>query len=101
MERSVEFHQQAILELERQVSAVDSLVIKVKDMEQLLAQLQHVAHETKEKSLTIAELGMKLETRVWDLQDFSTSVEVKQLSLATMIWRRGCSMLNSRWKAES
>ena len=60
MERSVEFHEQAILELERQVSVVDSLVTVVKNMEQLLAQLQHLAYETKDMSLTIAELGMKL-----------------------------------------
>ena len=84
LERSVEFHEQAILELERQVSVVDSSVTMVKDMEQLLAQLQHLSYETKDKSLTIAGLGMKLETRVWDLQDFSTSVEVKQLSMAEL-----------------
>ena len=46
---------------------------------------------------------MKLETTVLDLQDFSTSVEVKQLSLAKLHddLDRMCSMLNSRWRAES
>ena len=41
-ERSVEFHEKAILELERQVSEVDCLVNHVKNLEQLLAQLQHL-----------------------------------------------------------
>ena len=82
LERSVEFHDQAILELKRQVSVVDSLVTKVKGMEQLLAQLQHPAYESK--SLTVAELGMKLATRERDLQDFSTFVELKQLSMAKL-----------------
>ena len=84
MERGVEFHEQAILELERQVSEVDCLVNHVKNLEQLLAQLQHIAHESKDKSLTVAELGMKLETRVRDLQDFSTFVAEKHLSLAKL-----------------
>ena len=41
-ERSVEFHEQAILELERQVSEVQCLVNHVKTLEQLLAQLQDI-----------------------------------------------------------
>ena len=63
----------------RQVSVVDSLVSHVKNLEQLLAQLQHLACESKDKSLTVAELGMKLETRVREFQD-----KVKQLSLAKL-----------------
>ena len=47
----------------------------VKNLEQLLAQLQDIAYNTKDRSLTIAELGTNLETRVRDLQDFSTFVE--------------------------
>ena len=37
LERSVEFHEDAILELERQGFVVDSLVAKVEEMDQLLA----------------------------------------------------------------
>ena len=84
LERSVEFHEQAILELERQVSEVECLVNHVKTLEQLLAQLQDIAFQTRDKSLTIAELCMNLETNVRDLQDFSTIVEEKQ---------RGCGRL--------
>ena len=52
--RSVlEDHETAILELERQVCEVE-----------LLAELQDIAFKNKDRSLTIAELGMKLETRV-------------------------------------
>ena len=60
LERSVEFHEQAILALDRHVSVVDSLVTHVKNLEQLLAHLQHLAYEFKDKSLTVAELGTKL-----------------------------------------
>ena len=42
-ERSVEFHEDAILELERQGSVVDSLVAKVEEMDQLLAQLEQLS----------------------------------------------------------
>ena len=56
LERSVEFHEQAILELERQVSEVECLVNHVKTLEQLLAQLQDIAFKTRDRSLTIAEL---------------------------------------------
>ena len=43
LERSVEFHEDAILELERQGSVVDSLVAKVEEMDQLLAQLEQLS----------------------------------------------------------
>ena len=43
LERSVEFHENAILELERQGSVVDSLVAKVEEMDQLLAQLEQLS----------------------------------------------------------
>ena len=43
LERSVEFHEDAILELERQESVVDSLVAKVEEMDQLLAQLEQLS----------------------------------------------------------
>ena len=82
LERSVEFHEQATLELERQVSEVERVVYHVDLLEKLVVQLQHIAYDSKDKSLTIAELGMKLETKVLDLQDFSTAVDEKQLSLA-------------------
>ena len=48
LERSVEFHEQAILELERQVSVVDSLVAKVEEMDQLLAQLEQLSDHVEE-----------------------------------------------------
>ena len=67
LERSVEFHEQAILELERQVSVVDSLMTKVEEMDQLLAQLEHLSDEFKGASLAVAELGEKLEKRVRDV----------------------------------
>ena len=38
-----EFHEDAILELERQGAVVDSLVAKVKEMDQLLAQLEQLS----------------------------------------------------------
>ena len=66
-ERSVEFHEQAILELERQVSVVDSLVTKVEEMDQLLAQLEHLSDEVKGTSLAVDELGVKLVIRVRDV----------------------------------
>ena len=43
LERSVECHEDAILELERQGSLVDSLVAKVEEMDQLLAQLEQLS----------------------------------------------------------
>ena len=43
LERSVEFHEDAILELERQGSVVDSLVAKVEEMDRLLAQLEQLS----------------------------------------------------------
>ena len=43
LERRVEFHEDAILELERQGSMVDSLVAKVEEMDRLLAQLEHLS----------------------------------------------------------
>ena len=84
LERSVEFHEQAILELERLVSVVDSLAPKVEEMEQLLAHLEHLSDEFKSTSLAVAELGEKLETRVRDLHELTISVEVKQLSFAEL-----------------
>ena len=63
--RSVrEDHEQAILELERQVSEVDCLVNYVKNLEQLLAAAPGHRFQEQDRSLTVAELGMKLETRV-------------------------------------
>ena len=48
LERSVEFHEETILELERHGSLVDSLVAKVKEMDQLLAQLEQVSDHVAE-----------------------------------------------------
>ena len=63
--RSVlEDHETAILELERQVCEVECLVNHVKTLEQLPAQLQDIAFKNRDRSLTVAELGMKMETRV-------------------------------------
>ena len=63
--RSVlEDHETAILELERQVCEVECLVNHVKTLEQLVMQLQHTTSQTRDMSRTVAELGMKLETRV-------------------------------------
>ena len=56
--------QLAILELERQVCEVECVVNHVDLLEKLVAQLQDIAYQTKHWSLTIAELGMNLETRV-------------------------------------
>ena len=44
MERSVEFHEDAILELERRGSVVDSLVAKVEEMDQLLVQFEQLSN---------------------------------------------------------
>ena len=57
----LEDHEMAILELEREV---ECLVKYVDLLEKLAAQLQDIACQTKDRSLTIAELGMKFETRV-------------------------------------
>ena len=48
LERSVEFHEDAILELERQGSLVDSLVAKVEEMDRLLAQLEQLSDRVAE-----------------------------------------------------
>ena len=60
----LENHETAILELERQVCEVECLVNHLDLLEKLVAQFQDIAHQTKDRSLTIAELRMKLETRV-------------------------------------
>ena len=48
----LEDHATAILELERQVPEVDCLVNHVKNLEQLLAQLQDIAFKTRDRSLS-------------------------------------------------
>ena len=48
LERSVEFHEEATLELERRGSVVDSLVAQVEEMDQLLAQLERVSDHVAE-----------------------------------------------------
>ena len=48
LERSVEFHEDALLELERQGSLVDSLVAKVEEMDQLLTQLEQLSDRVAE-----------------------------------------------------
>ena len=63
--RSVlEDHETAILELERQVCEVECLANHVKNLQHLLADLHDIAFKNRDRSLTVAELGMKLETRV-------------------------------------
>ena len=63
--RSVlEDHETAILELERQVCEVEFLVNHVKTLNLLVMQLQDTTFQTRDMSRTVAELGMKLETRV-------------------------------------
>ena len=60
--RSVlEDHETAILELECEV---ECLVHQVDILGKLVSDLQDIAYKTKDRSLTIAELGLKLETRV-------------------------------------
>ena len=60
--RSVlEDHETAILELECEV---ECLVHQVDLLGKLVSDLQDIAYKTKDRSLTIAELGLKLETRV-------------------------------------
>ena len=44
LERSVEFHEDAILELELQGSVVDSLVAKVEEMDQLIVQFEQLSN---------------------------------------------------------
>ena len=100
LERSVEFHEQAILELERQVSEVERLVYHVDLLEKLVVQLQDTTSQTRDRSLTIAELGMKLETKVLDLSGPLWRRHSCRWPNFTMIWRRRYSMLNSRWTAE-
>ena len=58
LERSVEFHEDAILELERQGSVVDSLVAKVEEMDQLLAQLEQLSD-------LVAEVERDTAVRFW------------------------------------
>ena len=84
LERSVEFHEQTILELERQVSVVDSLGTKVEEMQQLLAQLEHLSGEFEGTSLAVAELGEKLEMRVRDLGALTIFVEVNNKATAKL-----------------
>ena len=69
LERSVEFHEQTILELERQVSVVDLLETRVKELEQF-------SDIVKEWQLVVAELGKKLE-RVWDVEKLSDLAKVR------------------------
>ena len=57
-------HEMAILELERQVCEVECLVHQVDLLGKLVSELQDIAFKTRDRSLTIAELGLKLETRV-------------------------------------
>ena len=70
LERSVEFHEQAILELERQVSVVDLLETRVKELEQF-------SDIVKEWQLVVAELGKKLEKRVRDVEKLSDLAKVR------------------------
>ena len=63
--RSVlEDHETAILELERQVCEVRCLVNHLDLLEKLVAELRDIAFKNRDRSLTVAELGMKLETKV-------------------------------------
>ena len=77
-------HEQAILELERQVSVVDSLGTKVEEMQQLLAQLEHLSGEFEGTSLAVAELGEKLGMWVRDLGALTTFVEVNNKATAKL-----------------
>ena len=60
----LEDHETAVLELGGKVCEVECLVNHVKTLEQLVMQLQHTTSQTRIMSRTVAELGMKLETRV-------------------------------------
>ena len=64
MRSVLEDHETAVLELERQVCEVECLVKHMKPLEQLVMQLQDTTFQTRDMSRTVAELGMKLETRV-------------------------------------
>ena len=77
MERSVEFHEQAILELERQASVVDLLETRVKELEQF-------SDIVKEWQLVVAELGKKFEKRVRDVEKLSDLAKVRQLVMAIL-----------------
>ena len=93
LERSVEFHEDAILEVERQGSVVDSLVAKVEEMDQLLAQLEQLSDrvnetkalvglvdegfsaEVKGASLVVAEFGVELQKRERDFGELASFVD--------------------------
>ena len=83
--RSVEFHEQAILELERQVSVVDTLETRVQ------AQLEHTPDGFKGTSLAVSELGEKLEKRVRDVGELASFVQVNFRVTARLHEQRPCS----------
>ena len=69
MERSVEFHDQAILELERQVSVVDTLETRVQETQKVVAELaikfeKSVRDLKKQWDSKVTELEDDLELRV-------------------------------------
>ena len=67
LERSVEFHEQALLELERQASVVDKLESRVEEIEQRMVQLNELTDLVKGTRLVVTERGKKLEKSVRDV----------------------------------
>ena len=79
LERSVEFHEDAIFELERQGSLVDSLVAKVEEMDRLLAQLEQLSDRVNE---TKALVGLVDDQIVNPKKAFSAEVKGTSLAVA-------------------
>ena len=77
LERGVEFHEQAILELEQLASVVDKLETRA-EMDQLKVQLEQLCDLAEERQLVVAELGghfEKLEKRAPDVFGKSERLE--------------------------
>ena len=60
LERSVEFHEQAILELERQAAEVEKMETKVVEMAQQMMQLERLSGEVDRLSAAEARSGAEL-----------------------------------------
>ena len=95
LERSVEFHEQAILELERQANVVDMLETRVEDTQRVVAELDKKLDKSmwgaktlsdlmEETQLEVAELGKKLEKSVRDAKKLSDFAEIRHQVMADL-----------------
>ena len=88
--RSVlEDHETAILELEREV---EGLVYDFDLWTKLVSNLQDIAFKTRDRSHTIAELGLKLETRVDGQVSAVDTLETKMQDMQTVVADLGNSL---------